>query len=164
MFNYEIEERRRSSRFRIQKKMTTGLITPSVLVRVLQRNITNRLCMYIHTYILISVSVSIYLSLYLYFTAYTFEKESLGEEEWGQCTSTSLLLHHCWSPWPQSLTMSLFVRGGVTNCCSGDGNVRLAHVFCVCLHVVIGQVNAHSKLVVYFSKFYTIFVMLKYLL
>lgn len=34
----------------------------------------------------------------------------------------------------------------------------------VCPHVVIVQINAHSKLAVYFLKFNIVFVILKYLL
>lgn len=36
--------------------------------------------------------------------------------------------------------------------------------FWVCPHVVIVQINAHSKLAIYFLKFNIVFVILKYLL
>lgn len=40
-------------------------------------------------------------------------------------------------------------------------NFRLGHLFWICAHVVIVQINAHSKLAVYFLRFNIVFVILK---
>lgn len=52
---------------------------------------------------------------------------------------------------------------GAWQLCWG-ANVLLLRLSWVCPHVVIVQINAHSKLVVYFLKFNIVFVILKYLL
>lgn len=51
--------------------------------------------------------------------------------------------------------------GGVMSC--APSSVSLLPCW-VCPHVVIVQINAHSKLAVYFLKFNIVFVILEYLL
>lgn len=51
--------------------------------------------------------------------------------------------------------------GGVINCVLTCVSLLTCWV---CPHVVIVQINAHSKLAVYFLKFNIVFVILKYLL
>ena len=74
------------------------------------------------------------------------------------------------SAWPQGhsglrcspicVLRAVPAAGGVINCADQR---QPAHLL-VCPHVVIVQINAHSKLAVYFLKFNIVFVILKYLL
>ncbi|XP_036290137.1 ornithine decarboxylase antizyme 1-like [Pipistrellus kuhlii] len=98
------------------------------------------------------------------FMAYTLERESSDEDgEQLSRYSPHLSLHG-----QVIADQSPFVCLSLCRWCDSllhwGANARPAPLFWICPHVVIVQINAHSKSAVYFLKFHSVFVILKYLL